>query len=253
MRRYVALGSSFAAGPGLGRRVPGSPRPAWRSTRNYAHLLAERLDLDLVDVSYSGATAAEMLDGTPEGRPPQIEAVTADTDLVTVTGGGNDVGYLTRLTLASVPRPLGLLVRARSQVAEIGRRRDERMAALGRTFDRLTAEIRRRAPQAEIYLVDYLTILPPDDSWPTGRLPAGIARWGRETAARLADETRAAAERAGCGYVAASQASREHHAWAAEPWTRQFHYSLRGGAPYHPTARGMRAVAGLIEAARTGR
>jgi hypothetical protein len=30
------------------------PRRAWRSTNNYAHLLAERLDLELVDVTYSG-------------------------------------------------------------------------------------------------------------------------------------------------------------------------------------------------------
>jgi len=33
--RYVALGSSFVAGPGLPPRVPGSPRLAGRSTGNY--------------------------------------------------------------------------------------------------------------------------------------------------------------------------------------------------------------------------
>ena len=40
--RYVALGSSMAAGPGISPRAPGSPRAAMRSARNYPHLLAER-------------------------------------------------------------------------------------------------------------------------------------------------------------------------------------------------------------------
>ncbi len=31
--------------------------------------------------------------------------------------------------------------------------------------------------------------------------------------------------------------------WA---WTRRFHLSLRGGAPYHPDAAGMAAVAELV-------
>ncbi len=37
-----------------------------------------------------------------------------------------------------------------------------------------------------------------------------------------------------------------HHAWSPEPWTRRFHLSLRGGAPYHPNAAGMAAVAELV-------
>jgi hypothetical protein len=45
----------------------------------------------------------------------------------------------------------------------VGRVSDERLAALGGTLDRLTAEIRWPAPHARVFLVDYLTILPPDD------------------------------------------------------------------------------------------
>jgi hypothetical protein len=49
--------------------------------------------------------------------------------------------------------------------------------------------------------------------------------------------------------VAASAASADHHAWSATPWTRGFHLSLSGGAPYHPNPAGMAAVAGLVLAA----
>ena len=44
MKRYVALGSSMAAGPGIGPRAAGAPRWSGRSARNYAHLVAERFE-----------------------------------------------------------------------------------------------------------------------------------------------------------------------------------------------------------------
>ncbi|MDT7700403.1 MAG: hypothetical protein QOJ30_2728, partial [Pseudonocardiales bacterium] len=56
--KYVAMGSSFAAGPGI---TPVLDRSALRSGRNYAHRIAETLELDLVDVTYSGATTATIL------------------------------------------------------------------------------------------------------------------------------------------------------------------------------------------------
>src|SRR6185312_3803696 len=52
MSRYVALGSSMAAGPGIRPRAAGAPRRAGRSARNYPHLVAEQLSLDLTDVGY---------------------------------------------------------------------------------------------------------------------------------------------------------------------------------------------------------
>jgi ABC-2 type transport system permease protein len=49
--RYVALGSSMAAGPGITPRADGAPWPAGRSARNYSHLVASALRLDLVVAS----------------------------------------------------------------------------------------------------------------------------------------------------------------------------------------------------------
>ncbi len=185
------MGSSFAAGPFLGARSRGSPRPAGRSAINYAHLLAGRLGLELTDVTYSGATAAQLLKGQPGAGAPQIAAVDATTDLVTITCGGNDVGYLPRLTYASAPWPIR---RRANEYAHLG---DRQLDELNSTLDLLTDAVRRRAPRARLLLIDYLTILPPDPETPTGRLPAEVAAWGRGVAARLTEETRAAADRAG--------------------------------------------------------
>ena len=246
--RYVALGSSFAAGPGLRPRAPGSPRRAGRSSANYAHLIAGRLGLDLSDVTYSGATTRDILNARPDGWPAQVAAVTAETTLATITCGGNDVGYVPRITLASLPHAIRAVssVRRREDSYADPDLTEERFAELSENLPQIAAEIRRRAPQCRLIFVDYLTILPPGAATSTGVLPAGVAAWGRVVARRLTEITRAAAEHAGCDFVPAGAASTGHHAWSAVPWTRRFHPSLRGGAPYHPNAAGMAAVAGLL-------
>ncbi|MGI8451271.1 MAG: GDSL-type esterase/lipase family protein, partial [Streptosporangiaceae bacterium] len=114
--RYVAMGSSFAAGPGIPVRAPGSPRRAGRSASNYAHVVARALGLDLHDVTYSGATTSDILRPSAAGRAAQLDAVTPATRLVTLTAGGNDVGYLPRLTLSSLPWPLRALPRVQARV-----------------------------------------------------------------------------------------------------------------------------------------
>ena len=252
--RYVAMGSSFAAGPGLTPRAPGSPRRAGRSAGNYAHLVARALGLDLHDVTYSGATTSDILTSSAAGQPAQLDAVTPDTRLVTITAGGNDVGFLPRLTLASLPWPLRALPRVRARVAGFGDpdATDERFTQLQGNLATIGHTLRDLAPACRVLFVDYLTILPPRDDGRGGPPPAEIAQWGRAIAARLAATTRAAAEAADYEYVAASAASASHHAWSATPWTRRFHLSLRGGAPYHPDAAGMAAAAELVRGTLNG-
>ena len=43
--RYVAMGSSFAAGPGVGPNTPDTPARCGRGTLNYPNLVAQRLKL----------------------------------------------------------------------------------------------------------------------------------------------------------------------------------------------------------------
>jgi hypothetical protein len=107
MSRFVALGSSYAAGPGI---APVANARALRSGRNYAHQVAERLSLELIDVTCSGATTANIL--TRPQRTfagvmrPQIEAVAADAGLVTITAGGNDIAYVGSLIKGSIANEL---------------------------------------------------------------------------------------------------------------------------------------------------
>ena len=241
--RYVALGSSFGAGPGILPRVEDAPRASGRSEKNYAHLLAARLGLALDDVTFSGATAAEMLEAGG-----QVEAITETTRLVTVTCGGNDVGYIPGLVAASLPRAARAVpsIRRRFDDTRQTDHLDERFEQLTQTMTALVREIRRRAPESTIVLVDYMTLLPADETVATRRLSPEAAHWGRTVARRLVETTRTVADAEGRLYAAVSELSAEHHAFSAEPWASPFHYSLRGGAPYHPNAAGMTAAAALV-------
>ena len=91
---YVAMGSSFAAGIGLGPRAPGSPIACMRTINGYPQQLARLLHITILDVTSSGATTAHILHGGQYFQRAQLDAVTAATQLVTITSGGNDIGYV---------------------------------------------------------------------------------------------------------------------------------------------------------------
>lgn len=246
--RYVALGSSMAAGPGIKPKAAGAPMGSGRSAVNYPHLVAARLSYDLVDVTFSGATTANVLSERQRGAPPQIEALDGTEGLVTITIGGNDAGYVPLLYAAGLPRwtrslpVLGRIVRGQLD----GDARDAALAAVGNSLTAVGAEVRRRAPSARVLFVDYLTLLPPKGI-PASPLSEGDAETGRRIADTLERLTAEAAAATGCELVGAAAASRDHHPWSADPWTTRFGVPLPGrAAPLHPNAAGMRAVADLI-------
>jgi lysophospholipase L1-like esterase len=223
---------------------------AGRSARNYPHLVAERLDLDLVDVTYTGATTANVLRERQRGAQPQIDALNGSEDLVTVTIGGNDVGYVQILFAASLPpvlRSLPVLgVRLRESLDPAAR--DAALSQVGAALREVGQVLRDRSPHARIMFVDYLTLLPPPGT-PAPPLADDSADLGRHVAQRLAEQTAEAAQATGCEVIHAADASGDHHPWSADPWT------IGAGSflpwrpkPFHPNAAGMCAVADLIAA-----
>jgi lysophospholipase L1-like esterase len=253
MKRYVALGSSMVAGPGIRPRAGGAPLWSGRSARNYPHLVAERLNLDLVDVTLSGATTAHVLTDHQRGTPPQIAALDGSESLVTVTIGGNDVGYIPLLMAASLPHAARRVPLLGQRIAELLDRdaRDRALAGVSDTLCAVGTALRRRAPGARVLFVDYLTVLPPAGA-PAPPLREADAELGRHVAATLERLTADAAVATGCEVVSAAAASRHHHAWSAEPWTTtpaRYGVPVPGRpAPLHPNAAGMRAVADLLAA-----
>ncbi|MBO0681425.1 SGNH/GDSL hydrolase family protein [Mycolicibacterium sp. S2-37] len=237
----------MAAGPGIFPRAEGAPFRAARSARNYPHLVAEALGLDLVDVTYSGATTAHVLDEAQHGTPPQITALDGSETLVTVTIGGNDVGYVPMLMAAGLPRVMRWLPPVRDLFDRSAR--DRALVDLEDSLRRVGTVVRERSPRSRVLFVDYLTLLPPAGTAAPPLADTDVAL-GRRIADTLERLTGAVAAETGCGWVRAAEASRDHHAWSAQPWTTRPGIRWpRRPAPLHPNADGMRAVAGMIATA----
>ena len=254
---YVALGSSFAAGPGVGDPAPSGMPGCARSAQNYAHLFAAKRGLRLVDASCSGATTRNLLEAGQFGGARQLDAVTPDAALVTVTIGGNDVGYLGALVSRScavdparLPEPSrAVACRPPPSASET----DAAFARLPAAFDAVLREVRARAPGAQVVVVSYLRILPEQGDCPAiAKLSDVDAATLRTVAASLADATRAAAGRAHVRLVDVDRLSAGHDACAVSPWVAGFAPGPPGvwrQASYHPNAAGMRAVAEALDAA----
>ncbi|MFD9740600.1 GDSL-type esterase/lipase family protein [Umezawaea sp. NPDC059074] len=238
---YVAIGSSFAAGPGIPSVQPSSPAGCARSTNNYASVLSRDLGAALVDASCSGATTANVLTTSQAGQPPQADLVTATTRLVTVTIGGNDVNYLGSLGAYSC-QDSGSSGCGTVDTAAIDRAFGELPGRLRAVVER----VRERAPQATVLLVNYFTILP-DSAVCTGvPLTSGHLAYELGIASRLAAATSDAATATGAHVVDLASASHGHDACAADPWVEKY-VVASGKSSYHPNATGMRAAAHLVE------
>jgi lysophospholipase L1-like esterase len=236
MSRYVALGSSFASGPGL------------PSGSGYPHLVAARLGLDLHDVSRSGATTAHILRDSQAGKPPQIQALDGSEVLVTVTIAGNDVGMSMRTMIAGLPSWVRGLPGIRSRVAATFDpvAYESALDGVGASLREVARTIRERSPQARVVFVDYLTVLPPTGV-PSPPLTSQHADTVRRIAARLKVATAEAAAAEGCLLVTAAATSADHHAWSGEPWTTGAGWPLpRRPMAFHPNELGMSAVADLV-------
>ncbi len=138
---YVALGDSYASGNGTG--WPDLSLSCYRSSLAYAPLVAKaRPNTSLTFKACSGATTGDVTGG-------QTAALSSSTDFVTVSIGGNDVGFVD-LILSCFSSWDELL--CRSTVASVDRRIDTQLPA---RLDATYADIRGRAPGAKVIVVGY--------------------------------------------------------------------------------------------------
>jgi lysophospholipase L1-like esterase len=242
---YVALGDSFSAGPFIGT-MRSDPEGCARSRDNYPAFLADWLDVkSYTDVTCSAATTTDlygtmtMFNGATTG--PQLDAVTSETDLVTIGMGGNDFRIYDSLIRCQSGQPCAV---------------DELTADARKVAGRIEKAVRRiteAAPAASVYVVGYPDILPTEGTCRAVGVPADVLGPVAEVAEVLNASLRRGAEAAGASYVDMEAVSEGHdvcakgRAWVNGP-------QLRPGvaAPFHPKVNGMRAVAVEVYGEITG-
>ncbi|KAI2468934.1 SGNH hydrolase [Annulohypoxylon bovei var. microspora] len=252
--RIASLGSSFAAGPSI---PPCVDEDAGRSGANFACLIQKRIPgSTLTDLTVSGAILPN-LTTEPQDRggrvfPPQIEGLPADSDVVFVLGGGNDIGYIGGLFEDTLRASwLGTVVmKVRGTGGAPVQTADLDVDGLAARYAGVLDEIHAKAPKAQVLVVEYLTMLG-SHVRPGKDVPFGEERVAhhREVSARLLDATAKAVEsrEQWCHVVSVGAPSEDHAIGAPEPWVSGFSWKLfYAGGAYHPRAEGMKAVAELI-------
>lgn len=254
---YVALGDSFAAGPGI---LPQEALdPCFRSTVNYPHLVARALDVTTFrDVTCSSATTANVLTTpqepmTPSGAvlPVQLDAVSAKTTLVTITIGANDIGLadLALTCLNPLPPPAGTSCKETQTAGGVDRGAelvDSVAPAIAATLDAVHA----KAPRAKILITSYTHYIQPDGCYPLQPVWPQDATYVQGLVNRLGTVTARVARKHHADYVDLIAPGVGHDGcqltqnWAnvVVPGT------TLGVVPLHPTALGEENFARLIVA-----
>lgn len=251
---YVALGDSYTSGP-LIPDQDGQPAGCLRSSRDYPHVVAQALGLSLTDVSCSGAETPDMANAqgvTPGPNPPQFDALSADTDIVTLGIGGNDIGFSEIIKNCVAIIPLSAVCRpdyVRNGVDEIS----QRIAATAPDVAAVIQGVRERAPHARIYVVGYPAILPESGGgcWPSVPLSNSDLPWLRAKNKELNAMLASTAVANGARYVDVYTPGIGHDACQDDGvrWVEGIIPRLLQAAPIHPNATGMAGM-GVVVAAR---
>lgn len=268
---YVALGDSYTAGMKIAPQV-GEPGACYRSGANYPSLVAKALSLaagQFKDVSCSGARTGDLTgpqkvaDGT---NPAQLDALTADTRLVTLGIGGNDAGFMEVVTECAKENLVdilkGVITDSGDRISDspcrdryaAGNGTDEvqrKVDAAGDRIGQVLQDVKKRSPKAKVYVIGYPGLLPAD---PASCLPvlgnavaASDLSFLAEKQQQLNGMLKKRAEAAGAVFVDLAGPSAGHDMCAGEDrrWVEP-PLPAQGLAPIHPNAKGQEAVSGVV-------
>ncbi|MEV7039515.1 SGNH/GDSL hydrolase family protein [Amycolatopsis sp. NPDC051061] len=248
--RYVALGDSYTASPRTGKNV-GAPPGCDRSDDNYPRLVSADLKpAEFADVSCSGATTANMAGAQKTGNgsnPPQLDAVTAKTTLVTLGIGGNDIGFLSLASSCATAHRSGspckdkLTAGGHDQLSE---RIDATAPKVGAVLDR----IHKQAPKAKVVVVGYPSVLPDGDGcWPVLPIGSGDVAYFRGALGKLNKMLEDQADGHEAGYADTATPGKGHDVCTASDtrWVEGVIPTLHGTA-LHPNARGEQGMADAV-------
>ena len=133
---YVALGDSYSSGVGTNHYDLSSS--CSRSSLAYPALVAAAKGYSLNFQACSGATTVDVINN-------QVAALNASTNVVTVTAGGNDAGFVSLLTTCTLT----------NCVSSINSTINSVNTTLAAKLDAMDTQIKTRAPNAKVIVLGY--------------------------------------------------------------------------------------------------
>ncbi|MEU4847566.1 SGNH/GDSL hydrolase family protein [Streptomyces gilvosporeus] len=250
--KYVSLGDSYAAGAGIPASSAGL---CLRSDHNYGHLVAAALaSSSYVDTTCAGAKVGALT--TPQKdvgivvNGPQLDAVTPDTSLITLTIGGDnlgtsDIGFgdlAVVCSALSLTNPFG--APCRNHYGDtLSNRMDSATTELSAALQKLHA----KAPKARVLILGYPSVLPEDPKKCFGKMPVttGDLAFLHSVLGELNTKIAKTATAAGATYVDTLTPTKGHDSCSSDPWIE----GLLPGSPtlpLHPNATGERVMSDAV-------
>ncbi|MGA8846001.1 MAG: SGNH/GDSL hydrolase family protein [Nocardioides sp.] len=251
---YVAMGDSYTAAPLFPLAKQEEINGCLRSDENYPALIALQLDFSLVDVSCSGASTTSIFAAqrfADNKRPPQLDSLTEETDLVTLGIGANDFRYFSEMIftcLAVAKRdPKGSPCRDKNLTPQGRDRIEKNLGEIRRNVARVVRAVGTKAPNARVMLVGYPQLLP-DEGTCRAKLPLAVGDYDytRDLNLRLANAVRKGGIKAGAEFVDLVEASQGHDICSEDPWVAGIRGAPKRAMGLHPYPAEQRAVADLV-------
>jgi lysophospholipase L1-like esterase len=238
---YVALGDSYSAASGVLPPDPTAPPECLRSLLNYPHVIAGQIGASLTDVTCGGAQTSDFFTSQYQGVPPQLDALSKRTGLVTMTIGGNDSNVFVNTITDCGSAGVSTLGQGSPCKDRYGSSFDDtiRNTTYPALVRALTA-VHAKAPHAKVAILGYPWIMPPSRGcFPVMPVAVGDVPYVRDIEATLNDAVSRAAAATGTTYVDFSTVSEGHD--ACQPiGVRWIEPAVTGTNPVivHPNALG---------------
>lgn len=248
---YTAMGDSYSSGEGNPPYDPGNDgcdRSNAAFGRQFAADTPSIGSAGIQHIACSGATVANLTTTGQNGEKPQIDQMYSGSQLVTVTIGGNDIGFAGVLTNC-------LTNPTTNCITEYNADDDNNLYA---AIDALKPELvaayqamQAAAPDAKIVAVTYPLIFQPGTTC-AGilNLPVPDVDFLNDVGAYLDDVIMDAAQEAGIYSMDERYAFLGHALCSADPWVYQLPTGFTAGtavldssAWFHPTAEGQGQIA----------
>jgi lysophospholipase L1-like esterase len=264
--KYVAIGDSYSSGEGVQPFFPDSATPGdtcHRSTGAYGFNIAfpgvqlkpeEFLacsgaqTINVLPFSYGGVPQNNALGELPQLQkfyPPPREGtliVNPDTDMVTITIGGNDLGFAEFLTKCffqiAPPCDSDAYHPYYGSIKSLKQFVSESLPFVGSRVASVYAAIKAQAPNASVFVLGYPHMFGGNSSC-TGLMAPftpSERRWLDSVGDALNQRIAASAAAVGAHFIPVSGAFQTHGACAPDPWINGV--NVVSFARFHPTAMG---------------
>ena len=254
---FVALGDSYAAGNLIPSSPSGTPAGCLRSSHDYGAVAAAALGVSYVDATCTGATTASMT--SPESvllgtNAPQFSRLAANDSVVTLTIGGDDIGFLSILETCAKLSLTDLFGNPCQRHYTAGGT-DQLAAAINATASKVAAVLKgihQSAPSARVLVVGYPDILPATGHgcWPLVPFAFGDVPYLRGVEVGLNKMLARTAAANQAVFVDTYQATTGHDACKA-PGVKDVEGLIPASPayPFHPNRRGEQVIANQVVAA----